>query len=101
MNYPVEKHGIRIYCYYYHKIEKPIKIEARTKQEARTILDSIFNTLPQQYKQSKIVGETVVIPLKGISEKIVNGIKYVWVGEDIARGGWLDENTYEKMISQK
>lgn len=101
MSYIVEKHGIRIYSYYYYKLEKPIKVEARTKQEARAILDSIFHTMPQEYQNSKIVGETVVIPLKGISEKVVKGIKYVWVGEDLAKGGWMDEKSYERMISRK
>jgi hypothetical protein len=78
----VIKEGIRIYNYYYHEIKTPVKIEARTKQEARAMLDNIFDRLPDDYKNSKLVGESVIIPLKGISEKTVKGVKYIWVGED-------------------
>lgn len=97
----VIKEGIRIYNYYYHEIKTPVKIEARTKQEAREMLDSIFDRLPDQYKNSKLVGESVIIPLKGISEKTVKGVKYIWVGEDKTANGWMEEQQYLRAISKK
>jgi hypothetical protein len=99
MNYPVEKHGIRFYNYYFYGIDKPITIEARSKDEARETIKNIKDRLPDNYKQSKVVGETIVIPLKGISEKKVNGVKHIWVGEEKTKGGWLTEEAYKRAIA--
>ena len=99
MDYPVEKEGIRFYNYYYHEVEKPITIEARSKAEARDILRSIKDKLSEKYANSKIIGESVVIPLRGVSEKVVKGVKYIWVGEDKAQGGWLSETAYKRALA--
>jgi hypothetical protein len=99
MEYPVEKHGIRFYHYYFYKVEKPIKIEAYNKSDARVILERVIPTLPPQYQNTKIVGESVTLPLKGISEKNVKGVKFIWVGENLAKGGWMDEGSYNRMVN--
>jgi len=65
------------------------------------MLDSIFDRLPDQYKNSKLVGESVIIPLKGVSEKTVKGVKYIWVGEDKSANGWMEERQYLRAISKK
>jgi hypothetical protein len=101
MDYPVEQHGIRFYHYYYFGIETPIKIEARTKHDARKILDTIQSSLPEKYQNSKIVGESVVKPIRGISEKTTKGVRYIWVGEDRSKNGWMDEDSYAEAISRK
>ena len=98
MDYPVEKHGIRFYNYYFLGIETPLTIEARTKQDARYIMDGLMEKLSDKYRESKIVGETIVIPLKGVSEKVIKGVKYIWVGEDKTQGGWLNEDAYRRAI---
>jgi len=98
MDYPVEKHGIRFYNYYFDGVEKPITIEARTKTEARQVMKSIISKLSDKYTESRIVGETVTIPLRGVSEKFIKGIRYVWVGEDKAHGGWLSEDAYKRAV---
>ena len=79
MSFQVEKKGIRIYSYFFYNIDKPIKIEAETNTIARSIIDNIFHTLPQEYQNSKIVGETVLLPIKGISEKIKK-VRMGWGG---------------------
>lgn len=100
MSLPVEKHGIRFYNYYFLGHEKPLTIEARSKHEARNIMRGIHHKLSPKYNQSKIVGETVVIPLKGISEKVVKGVKYIWVGEDKSPNGWITEAEFKQIVNQ-
>jgi len=95
MDYPVEKQGIRFYNYYFYDIEKPIIIEAYNKYEARLIIQKILPNLSPKYKNSKIVGETVVIPLLGVSEKVVKGVKYIWVGFNKSPNGWMNEYEYK------
>jgi hypothetical protein len=99
MEYPKQANGIRFYKYYFHGIDSPITIEARNKEEARLILKSVVEKLPPKYKQSKVIGETIVIPLKCVSSKVVNGVKYIWVGEDKAHGGWLSEEAYNRALN--
>jgi hypothetical protein len=99
LNYPVEKDGIRFYNYYFYQIEKPISIEANNKSDARVIMQNIMPTLPEKYRESKIVGETIVIPLKGVSEKVVKGVKYIWVGQEKSRSGWLTEEQYRRAVA--
>ena len=99
MDYPVEKHGIRFYNYYFFEIETPITIEARNKQEAREIMKSISDKLSDKYKESKIVGETIIIPLLGVSEKTIKGVKYIWVGEQKSKSGWMQEGEYQRQLA--
>ena len=99
MNYPVEKHGIRFYNYYFLGVEKPITIEAMSKSDAREIMRGVIEKLSDKYRESKIVGETVVIPLKGVSEKEVKGVKYIWVGEEKSRNGWLPYDEYKRQVA--
>lgn len=94
-NYPTEKKGIRFYNYYFHEVDKPLTIEARNKDEARQIMRSIADRLSPKYRESKIVGETVTIPLLGVSEKVVSGVKYIWVGLNKSPNGWLTETQYQ------
>jgi hypothetical protein len=98
MSLQVEKHGIRFYNYYFFEVEQPLTIEARSKVEAREIINKLMPKLSDKYRESKIVGETIVIPLKGVSEKFVNGVKYIWVGEDKSTSGWLNEDAYQRAI---
>lgn len=100
MDYPVEKHGIRFYNYYFYGVEKPLTIEAISKQEARDMMQTIMPNLSDKYRDSKIIGETITIPLKGVSEKIVRGVKYIWVGTDKSRDGWLPEDRYRYELAR-
>ncbi len=100
MEYPKQKHGIRFYNYYFYDVEKPLIIEARSKDEAREIMDRILPTLSPKYRLTKIIGESVVIPLLGVSEKVVKGVKYIWVGEAKSRNGWLTEYEYRQALER-
>jgi len=98
MQYPVEKHGIRFYHYYFLDVKKPISIEATNKHEARDCMRRIISSLDDKYRESKIVGESITIPLLGVSEKVVNGVKYIWVGTNKSRNGWLEEGAYKRAL---
>lgn len=100
MQYPV-KQGIRIYSYFFLGIEKPIKIEAVNKMQSRQMLQQLLPTLPEEYQRSKVVGESVVVPLKGITEKFVKGVKFVWVGEDKSKDGWMEEGLYLRATNKR
>lgn len=98
LNFPVEKNVKRFYNYYFLDVPKPIIIEAYSKVEARDILKKIIEKLSDKYRESKIIGESVTIPLRGVSEKTVKDVKYIWVGEDKVQGGWLREDEYKMAL---
>lgn len=79
---------IKLYSYYFFGIKKPIVIEARNRLQARDAIEAILPTLPPEYSQNKIVGETVKMPLVGITDKVIKGETYIWNGN-----GWQKENS--------
>ena len=87
---------IKFYCFYYEGIAIPVVIEAKNKNEARYKLRSIRNDLPENYKTSHVVGESVKMPVYGISKKTINGIKYIWVGIKLSPNGWIEEKKYNQ-----
>jgi hypothetical protein len=87
---------IKFYCFYYNGVPVPVVIEARNKNEARSKLRAIRNTLPEYYVKSHVVGETVKSPVFGVSNKTIDGIKYIWVGEEHTKDGWIDEKKYNE-----
>ena len=99
MDYPVEKHGIRFYHYYFYDVSKPITIEASNKQEARDCMRRIIGQLDDKYQESKIIGETITIPLLGVSEKVMKGVKYIWVGLSKSPNGWMEEGSYKRALA--
>ncbi len=92
--------GIKLYKYLFLGIEKPVTMEARSRSEARALLDIVMPKLPVEYHDAKIVGESVIVPLKGVSSKSVGGKKYIWVGEDKTANGWMEENEYKEIIKK-
>ena len=87
-NYPVEKHIIRFYKYKFLGYEdKPLVIEAYSKLEARQKLTYYLEKFPM-YQNIPVISESVSLPLYGVSEKIIDGIECVWVGE-LSQTGWM------------
>jgi len=93
-----EYNGVRIYKYYFFGIDAPIEIEARNNISARIMMDKIYHSLPQQYRDSKISGETVTVPLIGISKKTENSIEYTWVGYKKSHNGWMETSKLQADI---
>ena len=71
MDLPKFYNGIKFYNYYFVGMDKPIIIEARDKVSARIALNNIVDKLPEKYRQQKPCGETVIVPVRGISTKKV------------------------------
>jgi hypothetical protein len=68
----------RLYVFYFNKIEKPIKILSKNKQEARMILSTMMPNLPPNYQRSVVTDEKVESLVHGITYITMSGIKHVW-----------------------
>jgi hypothetical protein len=70
---------MNIYRFYFTDIDKPIKIEAINKYNARIKLQNIIPNLESKgYFLENLCRESVEALLDGVSEKIMNNQKYIW-----------------------
>ena len=100
MGYDIDFNKIKFYKYNFYGIQKPIIIEARSRDEARKTIQGLVPILPKIYAESKIIGETISTPLLGISEKKIDGKKHIWVGESRSKNGWMEEQKYLETIKK-
>lgn len=102
MDYPVERPGIRFYKFYFDGIPEPITIEAPNSVVARATLNKVVNEgkINPKYKGLKPIGERVSTPVKGVSEKILGGKKYIWVGIEKTETGWMEFSEYQRAIKR-
>jgi hypothetical protein len=68
----------RLYVFYFNKIEKPIKILSKNKQEARMILSTMMPSLPAPYQYSVVTDEKVESLVHGHTSIIMSGVKHLW-----------------------
>lgn len=96
MKFSFEKPTVRLYNYYFLGIDKPVMIQAYNRDEARNLIRAVQLNLPEIYKGKKIIGETVVVPAFGVTERVHNGKVLVWVGMDFSKNGWMEKDAFRK-----
>jgi hypothetical protein len=69
-----------LYRFYFLGITEPIVIEACDEVDARITLKQSVRSLQPAYQSSVVIGQTVEIPLRGVSVKYQNGNRYIWDG---------------------
>ena len=94
--FPFEQPNLRLYKYYFLGLPEPITISAYNKKEARAAIDRIWQKLPPAYQASKIIGETVTLPVFGVTERKQGEKTMVWVGKEYSQTGWMDREQYKK-----
>jgi len=90
--------GVKIYKFYFSGINDPILIEAVTLDAARKAMNDVWNRLPMQYSTSFIIGETVTVPVEGVTTKTEKGVEYTWVGYEKTKNGWQDTASLLKEV---
>jgi len=90
MNFSFEKPTIRLYRFYFLGISTPITIQAYNEKEARATMDRIWGNLAKPYQSSRIIGQTVSVPIFGVSKRKEGDKTLVWVGKGFPRQvGWI------------
>ncbi len=101
MNLPDEEKIIKLYKFYFAGIKEPVTIATYNNESARALLVDALRMLPREYGLSKVVSESVSMPLEGISCLRINNVLNVWVGMDFSKTGWMPKKEYLKKISNK
>ena len=91
-------HNIKLYKYFINNIEKPIVMEAESREMADNMLISLNEKIGGYLKMSNIVDVRVQTLIVGESSKIKGGKKHIWVGKDYSNDGWLEENKYLEIV---
>lgn len=91
-------HKIKLYKYYFKQLEKPIVMEATSRQEADQFLMLFNEKIGGKITMHDIIDLRVETLVVGESSKIKNGKKLIWVGTDQTRDGWMDEAEYIEIV---
>lgn len=100
MMFSFEKPQIRIYKYYFLGISKPVMIQAYNKAEARDVITKNWSKLAKPYQVSNIIGETVTLPVFGITEREEGERTYLWVGKSYSTSGWMVKEDFENKFGK-
>jgi predicted GTPase len=96
MSFSFERPNLRLYKYYFFGLANPITISAYNSKEARAAMDRIWSKLPPPYQKSRIIGETVSLPVFGVTERTEGNRTFIWVGKEYSTSGWMDKDEYKK-----
>jgi|694.fasta_scaffold02526_36 hypothetical protein len=96
MKFSFEKPTIRLYRFYFLGISTPLTIQAYNEKEARIAVDKIWNRLSKEYQVSRIIGQTVSVPIFGVSKRKEGDKTLVWVGKGFSKTGWMDIEVFKK-----
>lgn len=90
---------VALYSYYFKGIKKPVIIQACNKEQARIYLRDFMREDPDYYTKTEedIYSETVAEPVTGISERIIQGKKYLWAGLAYGQNGWVTEEEFKAL----
>lgn len=91
-------HKIKLYKYYFKQLEKPIVMEATSRQEADHFLTLFNERVGSTITIHDIIDLRVETLIVGESSKIKNGKKHIWVGTDQTRDGWMEEEQYLQIV---
>lgn len=98
--YPVEKNTIRFYKYKFHGFEKPVIVEAYNKIQARNMLKDFVREYPALHN-TKVISESLSLPVTGETIKKVNGVDMVWVGAISPSSSWMPLSEYKKKYNEE
>jgi hypothetical protein len=79
---------LRVYLFWYKDLPLPVRIETTSKERAREMLIDLLPKLPEVYRYTEIVNETIETLVSGISEKIQGGKKFIFFHDK----GWQPVN---------
>lgn len=91
-------HKIKLYKYYFVQLEKPIVMEANSRQEADYFLRLFNEKIGGKMSINDMIDLRVETLIVGESSKIKKGEKFIWVGTNFSEDGWMLEQDYLKIV---
>lgn len=91
-------HKIKLYKYYFFNLDKPIVMEAESRIMADNMLVEFNRRIGGKISITDIIDLRIETLIVGESSKIKNKQKYIWVGKQNSKDGWMTEIEYLKIV---
>lgn len=85
---------IKFYKYYFSNNEKPVIMEAYSREDADAMLQQL-NKKTKALDMSMLIDTKIEMPIMGISKRKRMGKTYIWVGNDYSTDGWMEETEFK------
>lgn len=92
---------IKFYKYYFKGVEKPIIMEAYSKEDADYMLSMLPEKSGVKIDMSALENFKIEMPLTGVSERVRFGQTYIWVGLNHSADGWMLKDEFLKITNNK
>jgi hypothetical protein len=87
----------RFYKYFFLGVEKPIIMEAESKNDADQMLVDLQYKSQISIDFNKLLDVRVETPIVGISTRKRKGKEFVWVSKEYTSDGWLEKQEYDRI----
>jgi hypothetical protein len=94
----MQKDKIKLYKYFFKQTDKPIVMEAKSRQEADHFLRLLNERTGGNMTVHDILDLRVETLVIGESKKIKKGKTLIWVGKENTKDGWMDKEEYLKIV---
>jgi hypothetical protein len=88
---------IKFYKYFFKGIEKPVIMEAESKDIADNMLAQLGQNSQTNINMSLLEDVRIEMPILGVSKKKRKGIDFVWVGKENSSDGWIEKTQFDEI----
>jgi hypothetical protein len=92
---------IRFYKYYFKGIDKPVIMEAESKDVADRMMQQLKQSTTANISAKDLIDVRVETPIAGISKRKRQNQDFVWVGKEFTSDGWLLQSEYDEIEKLK
>lgn len=92
---------IRFYKYYFKGVDKPVIMEAESKDVADRMMQQLKQSTTANISAKDLIDIRVETPIAGISKRTRQNQSYVWVGKEFTSDGWLLQSEYDEIEKLK
>jgi hypothetical protein len=92
---------IRFYKYYFKGIDKPVIMEAESKDIADRMMQQLKQSTTANISAKDLIDIRVETPISGISKRKRQNQDFVWVGKEFTSDGWLLQSEYDQIEKLK
>jgi hypothetical protein len=92
---------IRFYKYYFKGIDKPVIMEAESKDIADRMMQQLKQSTTANISAKDLIDIRVETPISGISKRKRQNQDFVWVGKEFTSDGWLLQSEYDEIEKLK
>lgn len=92
---------IRFYKYYFKGVDKPVIMEAESKDVADRMMQQLKQSTTANISAKDLIDIRVETPISGISKRKRQNQDFVWVGKEFTTDGWLLQSEYDEIEKLK